>query len=271
MRVSKFVRLIANLLIVFLVQSNYPATASENFLDISLPKIYSNGCHLSQIETDPKYCAYGNLNSKFKVVLVGDSHATQWFPALEKLAISKNFKLLTLTHSSCPFAYLKFYEECMQWNAKTVKIINRLNPNILVWSNLVKENYPTNSAVQVTTKNWAKGFEIRLKQLKMEKTKIYYIEDSPFPNFDVVSCLSLNPEGTNCSFASTQSYSESEVFKILKANRVNIVRTRSWFCDFNDCGLLKGNFNIYRDYSHISVAMSENLASVFSQVVNFSR
>jgi SGNH domain (fused to AT3 domains) len=258
------------LLLLGSVQAVYASNSSGIYIDTSLPKVYSNSCHLSQIETTPKWCAYGDLDSKFKVVLVGDSHAAQWFPALEKLALKNNFKLLSLTHSSCPFVYLEFYAQCKQWNSNVVKLINRWNPDVLVWANLITLNYPTAPPTNITKEAWEVGFQNRLNQIKIKKKHIVYVQDSPYPNFDILNCLNTNPDVEICNFAFNPNQIENAVFQILKLNKISIVRTQNWFCDTNICGVIKDNFNVYRDYSHISVPMSENLSSKLEQTFIFT-
>lgn len=225
---------------------------------------------MSQIDTKAKWCAFGDLKSKFKVVLVGDSHAAQWFPALEKLAIKNSFKLLSLTHSSCPFVDLEFYDQCKQWNSNVIKLINKWDPDVLVWANLITLDYPTAPPTNIAKGAWEEGFKIRLNQLKIEKRKIFYIQDSPYPSFDVLGCLNMNPDAISCNFTFNPNQIENAIFQILKSNKVNIVRTQSWFCDSSICGVLRDNFNVYRDYSHISVLMSENLSTRLGKAIVFS-
>ena len=66
------------------------------------PAVYGDGCHVNYGETKSGYCTYGNKSSNKTIVLYGDSHAAQWFPALEKLATARGFKLVSLTKSACP-------------------------------------------------------------------------------------------------------------------------------------------------------------------------
>jgi peptidoglycan/LPS O-acetylase OafA/YrhL len=68
----------------------------------SRPTPYDDGCHLNYRESLSPLCEFGKIDSARTVVLYGDSHAVQWFPALEKLAREKGFKLVTLTKSACP-------------------------------------------------------------------------------------------------------------------------------------------------------------------------
>jgi hypothetical protein len=251
------------------LQSYFSANASDLVVDESLPTIYTNGCHLNQTDSAPKYCAFGNLRSKFKVVLVGDSHAAQWFPALEKLAEMQNFKLLSLTHSSCPFADLNFYAECRLWNANALKLLNRWDPDLVIWTNLIAESYPTNPSTKITKQEWVTGFKNRLKNLKLSKAKFLYIQDSPYPNFDVINCLKTSVNPSVCAFNLVSNQSESSVLQVLAVNNIKVVRTHKWFCHSSTCDSTKGNFNVYRDSSHISVRMSEYLSRNLGKELEF--
>ena len=64
--------------------------------------MYADGCHLNPPETEVPECVYGNPSSKTTVVLFGDSHVMQWFPALNELAKERNWRLVGLTKAACP-------------------------------------------------------------------------------------------------------------------------------------------------------------------------
>ena len=71
------------------------------------------------------------------LVLVGDSHAAQWFPALERLAEREHFRLVSWTKSGCPFTlgvhiYLpalgRDYTECLEWQQPRCTTSRRSDP-----------------------------------------------------------------------------------------------------------------------------------------------
>ncbi|HLU81802.1 MAG TPA: acyltransferase family protein, partial [Trueperaceae bacterium] len=62
----------------------------------------ADGCNLSFTASEPaQHCVYGVLDSSIDVVLIGDSHATMWFPALEQLARYRGWRLVVHAKSSC--------------------------------------------------------------------------------------------------------------------------------------------------------------------------
>ena len=65
------------------------------------PLVYEDDCHVNYGEELSGDCTYGVIGSEKKIVLYGDSHAAQWFPALQRLAVEKGFELISLTKSAC--------------------------------------------------------------------------------------------------------------------------------------------------------------------------
>src|SRR5262249_51084732 len=50
-------------------------------------KTFSPTCLLNYLDVQIKECTYGSKESAVSIVLLGDSHAAQWFPALEPIAV----------------------------------------------------------------------------------------------------------------------------------------------------------------------------------------
>ena len=73
------------------------------------PVVYSNGCHLGFLQTQPGACAFGDPSSATTVVLFGDLHAAQWFPALAQLADADHFRLVSMTKSACSAADVRVW------------------------------------------------------------------------------------------------------------------------------------------------------------------
>ena len=65
------------------------------------PRNYTDGCHADRPETASGECVYGNPDAARTVVLFGDSHAMQYFPALENIAKKRDWRLVPLTKSGC--------------------------------------------------------------------------------------------------------------------------------------------------------------------------
>src|SRR5690606_22728420 len=112
------------------------------------PRIYDDGCHADVKEVDVPYsCVYGDRGSSTTVVLFGDSHAAQWFPAMDHLARQHGWRLVSLTKSSCTAGDVYLYEdslkrpytECQTWRANVFRRIEELQPALVVVSSLMDD------------------------------------------------------------------------------------------------------------------------------------
>ena len=157
---------IAALCVVLLILFNQEIFKRNFNYDGSLPKIYENGCHLNNEEYVPKPCIFGDTKSKFTIVLVGDSHAAQFFPAFEQFAITEGFKFISWTKSSCPFADFLLNANCIKWNNSVVKRINEVQPNILITSNSLVKNYSSESSF-ISTISWVNGVLNQLEEIEL--------------------------------------------------------------------------------------------------------
>lgn len=66
------------------------------------PAIYDNGCILDPGQAVPKDCAFGKADGAITIVLYGDSHAAQWFPAMRTIANKQGWRLVVMTKSAAP-------------------------------------------------------------------------------------------------------------------------------------------------------------------------
>ncbi|MEX1344583.1 MAG: acyltransferase family protein, partial [Candidatus Limnocylindrales bacterium] len=87
-----------------------------------------NGCLHDEATASPRTCVFGKAASRHTVALVGDSHASHWFPALVRVANDRGWRLETYVKVSCPFTDIlvrnlekkKRYKECLAFNANVV-------------------------------------------------------------------------------------------------------------------------------------------------------
>lgn len=213
------------------------------------PAVYGDNCHSNYGETESGYCTYGDINSKTTVVLYGDSHAAQWFPALEVLANERGFKLVSLTKSACPSVDVPRADQgafknihCEKWRAKSVARIQELRPAAVIMSSFQYFNPPNGYPDE--NKWWSDG-QIRLfDSLRGSSKHLIFISDTPRPLRDIPSCLaSRNP----------QSCDSTEKTSVKVINGFEKIDPTPWLCT-TICPAIKEGYVVYRDASHISVA-----------------
>lgn len=105
------------------------------------PTIYKDGCLLSREDVAYGACAYGETASQRTVILFGDSHAGNWFDALDVAAKRTNWRLLVRLKASCSpieqpqsWADGSAYAECAVWREKVLAEVVRSPPHLIVVS-----------------------------------------------------------------------------------------------------------------------------------------
>jgi SGNH domain (fused to AT3 domains) len=241
------------------------------FLDVNAPVSYGDGCHLQVREFVPKQCFYGDLNSNFTVYLIGDSHAAQWLPGLIDVGMKNNWRIRSLTKSGCPAAFMPMYSECARWNDEVVSEVRDKQPQIVFISNLTNEQHTLS-----TTKNsrsyyyyFEVGFGKMLSELSKE-AQVQVIEDTPYPKFDVVACLSAQPE-RNCNFPNNPNSLTLLSKLVSKKFGATWIETNSYFCESKVCLASVDGVNTFRDSSHISAFASKKFSAFFGTALASSK
>jgi len=243
------------------------AASSKFSIDLSEPIIYKDKCHLDfGIAKPVSPCFYGDLHSSKVVVLTGDSHAAQWFDALNAVALKQHWKVLALTKSSCPASFLPTVRNgspdttCAQWQRYIAARIKTLQPSKVIVTAYSEYRYLLVQAGSYPSL-YAKGQTDFLHALGLPAASIYYIEDTPHPSHPVTDCLSKNPHSTGfCDFPLTRSHATLSTRAAVTASGVHYLNFSNIFCPLNNCLASYLGHNTYRDGSHISVSTSRALA-----------
>ena len=221
---------------------NRSAEASQYSLE--KPSIYANGCHQgysgSHIKRD---CVFGDKRSKRSIVLLGDSHAAQWFPALENWATNRNFKLYTFTKSSCPALQIPLQDnggfkaaDCNNFRTEALMEISKINPELVILGNF--EHY------KVDPKYYSSADSYSFKHL--------LIRDTPWPNRDIPICLT-GKDSCATKLPNRITYKSKNIFDPVPL-----------LCS-DKCPAIVDGLLAYRDQTHITVAMAEHLGSALGR------
>ena len=226
------------------------------------PSPYDDGCHLNYHQSISPLCEFGDLNSTKTVILYGDSHAVQWFPALQKLAEEKGFKLITLTKSACPsidvvresVGAFKM-SNCTAWRENAIKRISAAKPDLIILSSF--EHFIPAGDPGTVKQWWAEGSDRTYQILKPLTSKLIYVLDTPLPDRNIPNCLA-STSADKCIAGSKIGLPQVADFEI--------INPAEWLCDGQCKAIVRGNV-AYRDASHISVATSLELSDSLWQAL----
>ncbi|WP_327169302.1 acyltransferase family protein [Streptomyces subrutilus] len=162
------------------------------------------GCQVAPAETRSPDCLFGAVDSPDRIVLLGDSHAGQWFSPMLALAAQRGWALQELVKQGCPLPQLsvdspqlgRAYRECDTWRADALERLRtqQPRPRLIVLSSL--NRYTADQALL------AEAWEKTLRPLRELGVPIVYIEDTPVPGTDVPACVSGHLDSpAACAFA----------------------------------------------------------------------
>jgi hypothetical protein len=240
-----------------------------------IPVVYADGCHAEARETVPGRCAYGSTGSATSVFLIGDSHAAQWFPTIERLGLANDWRLVSMTKSACPTADLPVYHttlkreytECAAWRAAVLERIERERPALVIVSDSrAGQLLAVGTPVRSTTRDdlWATGLERALRGITAAAGQVVVIGDTPNPDGDPPVCLSdhlddvlacTTPAAT--AFAPERTATERRVSEALGATFVD---PSGWLCPTEPCPSVIGRLLVYRDGHHMTTPFATALA-----------
>jgi hypothetical protein len=196
------------------------------------------------------------------MVLYGDSHAAQWFPALAEIASRSGYKLVSLTKSACPSVDVVRSDQgafkmsrCKKWREDSIQRIMKMKPDVLVMSSF--QYFAQPRQFQDRDKWWDDGQRKLLAQVKNASPNLIYLTDTPHPARDIPACLTNN---------SISECNKTERSKNLSISGFEVIDPNSWLCS-RTCPAVKDGVVAYRDASHISVDIAIALIPRLTQAL----
>ena len=221
----------------------------------SKPKNNDDGCHIHVRQTVSPLCEYGDTTSNKTIVLYGDSHAAQWLPALDIVGKNRGFKIVSLTKSSCPSAEVikelssqYIVADCQEFRDKTIARIAKIRPVAVIMTGMQPSKKPYSNEDALSW--WLQGEAKALARIQGSTQFPIYLSDTPLPHRDIPDCL-VAGLGSLCD-GSTPVNSQ------VAPGLIGINPT-PWLCS-DTCPAMIDGIVVYRDQSHLTVAMSEHLA-----------
>ena len=245
------------------VPGNIRPSLSDAALD--LPELYADGCHLPLGVDEPVNCVYGSDAAVLDVVLLGDSHAAQWFPAI--VGMPTSVSVASHTKSSCPGFTVTVVTNgvadsgCDRWRETVIRGIVANPPDVVILSSFA--HYDEYGAPGVTVDTWADAVRSTVARLTAV-TEVVVITDTPRFLRSPSICLSASiTETSRCDRpredALDSTWIESERRSARDAGAV-VLDLNSFLCDSKTCGTVIGDVLLYRDEHHLSATMSAELA-----------
>jgi peptidoglycan/LPS O-acetylase OafA/YrhL len=268
-------------------QLTKPAAFTPSAVDArkDLPRIYADGCQRDEKSLAVSGCVYGDPKGTVTVALLGDSHAAQWFPPLERIAVARHWRLVVETKQGCTpasvlvynFGLLKrAYTECSKWRtAALARLANERPQFVLTTGNfanvVVRDGKKLNAANSVSATT--AGLAVTLKKLTGVGAKVLVLRDTPVPGIDVPDCVSgagrsLAKCATERSVALSVASTGVEPAAVKLVKGTGYVDLDASVCPSDPCAPIIGNVLVYRDPDHMTATYATTLRPILSRAID---
>ena len=240
------------------------------------PEIYSDECRSVNGETKVKDCVFGDETSDTVILLVGDSHAAQWFPMLKALVEKQDYALHVIFKSGCPFTdptltnTSLFGTGCGPWNNNALEAISAM-PDLDLIITAASSGYPLRSGQTATDR--IESFDGMLASLSKLKTPVLIFRDTPRMSEDAISCLQSSSLDSVRDCGTTESKALEDTDFLVEAAAdvpgTSVISLNDALCTDNWCPGVIGNVIAYRDASsHFTTAFAQTLEPVLEERIN---
>lgn len=209
------------------------------------------------------FCHFGPTNSTRTAILIGDSVAAQWSPALKDIFPKAGWHLFVNSRFSCPMLDEPFfnrtirrdYAVCAAWRRAALEAIAALRPEIVFISTI--DNYP------FTKEQWIQGTRRVLEAIAPHSGRVYLLRSTPILPDKVWACgvpqTRLHDVLTASDSCSAPTYSRvsDNVFTWQQAaaadfTNVTLVDLTDLVCPEGQCRVRRDSRPVFRDPVHLA-------------------
>ncbi|WP_051246902.1 acyltransferase family protein [Nocardioides halotolerans] len=245
-----------------------PADLKPSLLDLSTDIPDLGKCQYFEINNDRPLCPRGDTDADRTIVLIGDSHARQWVPALDELAKRYGYTAYFLIREGCPSSDVTPWmvhggpsTDCEAFQEWARQQVEELRPDaVFLGSEANRRGFADDNGELVDDEAtmatlYREGMEREIDYLSPYAGRVVVIGDPPAVVEHPGRCLSERG-ATLKSCLSTEdkvSLTYIDALRQAAANKgVEFVETAAWFCVDGLCPSVVGDYIAHRDRTHIS-------------------
>lgn len=213
------------------------------------------------------------------IVVLGDSHAEMWMPAIIDMAAADGWTVLLLSKSACTpdiwatrplqnYSGPPSWRECHSWYRWATGSAKALKPTAEILAGAYGRG-----PVDPYTRSVVAGMGTAATEAKRYAKAVILIGDTPAVAHDPTDCL-LHPGNTlrNCATTYPQNLwtTDGMIAARATAAHASFLSTRGWFCYRAVCPMVVGHTVVYRDSrdtAHITTAYAQLLAVPFRTAI----
>jgi peptidoglycan/LPS O-acetylase OafA/YrhL len=222
-------------------------------------------------------CVFGDPSATTNVVLVGNSHAGEWLPALERVADTQHLRITTMLASQCAMAAMRqqfetaaYSSACLDWVHRATRRIADQHPDLVVMANRMSvpaEGRERDASVAA----YQAGYEAVLGAWRDAGIRTIVLRDTPAPSFSVPDCVAEKKasfedcDGTRSAWLPPAP--EKQAVAAVDSDLVTLVDLTDHICGPKVCGAVTGGVITYFDASHLTATYAATLSEYLGPMI----
>jgi peptidoglycan/LPS O-acetylase OafA/YrhL len=217
-------------------------------------------CAASDGQTSSNICPVGDASATRTIVVVGDSHAYMWMPAILRVAQQDGWKVVLIGKSGCtPETWTgsqtgtrtPSWAECRAWYRWAAGQAKSLKPTVTVitgaWGGAVAAD-PGAPAI-------VRGITSAAATAKHFSKAVVVIGDTPKQSLQPVDCLlARHATMKTCTTTAPPAMWQvtDEIAAGVRSHGAAFLPTNGWFCFDYQCPMVVGRTIVVRDQGHLT-------------------
>jgi hypothetical protein len=241
-----------------------------------LERLVADGCFTGLDGQRPASCVYGERSGTTTVVLIGDSHASHWFPAINVLARRHGWRLVPFVKASCPFVDMpvlhpfvkREFTECSQWRGRAIAAANDEHADLVI----VASAHRGIRAARLADAGQRNAGRAMGREIGRLDSAVAIIVDNPRTDVDIPACLSKHPRDVHaCAIPREVAFGPQ--FGVMervaaRRSRAGIIDVTASICPSTPCPVVLHGMLPYRDTHHLTATFVRSLAPAFDVAID---
>jgi peptidoglycan/LPS O-acetylase OafA/YrhL len=236
----------------------------------------ADGCSLLTGQTVNGPCTYGDPASTTTVVLFGDSHLGQWWPAIERIMAARDWRVLFLVKTSCVYEDVTTTSDtgpranCDVWRSNVLERIAREQPDLVILAANHRHPPLVDGVVLDGSAGWAAlaaGAGRTIARLQEGGARVAVLGDTPQIPYDPAECLSAHADHVlRCAVPRDQAIEPGWIDlerAAAESHGATFVDVDAWICPSDPCPLVIGRYAVFADTNHITRPFAQGLTARF--------
>ena len=222
--------------------------------------------------------SYGDPTGKVTVAVVGNSHAIQWMPAVDRVAKAAHWRVVTYLDSECTpstvvnsreqWSYAESAGNCLAWGRRVQRRLLSSRPDLVLMSDSSGGLAQGASSRTESMRLWTRGYREWLRPLVAAGTRVAVLRDTPWGwttlKVTIPECMATHPDGWRACGGPRDTWVRPDptvlAARELGAHRVAVVDMTDYLCTRTYCPPAVGGVLVYQDGHHLTKTYVESLA-----------